>query len=44
MIALNAENVLKGRARTHERENKQVRVRRPIRRSGNPVVIAQSSD
>jgi CBS domain-containing protein len=41
---LNAEDVLGGRARTHERENKQVRVRRPFRRSGNPVVIAQSSD
>jgi CBS domain-containing protein len=31
---LNAEDVLQGRVRTHERENKRVRVRQPFRRRG----------
>ncbi|MGB0064653.1 MAG: chloride channel protein, partial [Terracidiphilus sp.] len=42
---LNAEDVLSGRARTHERENKQVRVRKPFGRSRDRVVAAaQASD
>jgi CBS domain-containing protein len=33
---LNAEDVLEGRVRTYDRENKQVRVRQPFRRPGRP--------
>ena len=38
---LNAEDVLQGRARTHERENKQVRVRQPFRRRGKQGEMAR---
>jgi len=41
---LNAEEVLAGRARTHERENKQVRVRRPFGKRSSPIVYAPSND
>ncbi len=38
---LNAEDVLQGRVRTHERENKQVRVRQPFRRRGEQAEMAR---
>ena len=38
---LNAEDVLQGRVRTHERENKQVRVRQPFRRRGKQAEMAR---
>jgi CBS domain-containing protein len=41
---LNAEDVLSGRARTHERETKQVRVRQPFGRSRKRAVAPQASD
>lgn len=39
---LNAEDVLGGRARTHERENKQVRVRRPFRRQASTEAVREA--
>ena len=41
---LNAEDVLSGRARTHERETKQVRVRQPFGRSRKRVAATPTSD
>jgi CBS domain containing-hemolysin-like protein len=40
---LSAEDVLKGRARTHERENKQVRVRQPFRRQSAEKFVRETA-